>query len=658
MNRELKREHSRRSTQHRPALKGQRLSHSTQNPHRNFPGAQASTGIPAAAAAACALFAFQATANDSVLPLSVLPLSVPAKVLSTTGDDPASETVQTTMTPGVRPQPTLPGARLPQYQLGHRHRRIPADTELKNPRLRLILALTSRPILIDATITIDGEPYLTARERRIQQILKAAAEPAPPAALEPSESVTATEAASVTDTVEPNRETALSTTDQSADESAVSETPDSESTSVPEESSEAPEDAEPEAEPVSPPTVPAYRLPETVPERIRRYIAAKGEPVSADEVRWLLTKWIDGPVLLMLSDNFQRFRANQRPVFNVLDVNRDGTISSEEISGAVTAFEKCDFNRNDIIEYTELAKVAADPRLRNSQHAGPGKLIFRIPDAESAIATYQRIAARYASAEPGAAPLVPRFDASSNGRFDPEELAVLNAANPDLSFTISFNTSEPAESRIELTAAGPDIGAVGAARKSAAGSISLPIGGTTVSFAAVQSGASDQISIGAVNDGYPMLPVLDPNEDGRFTIRERRGLVKSLQSFDRNRDGRLTREETQATIRICFGLGPLVHRELIALREVNPNSESTVIVGPDWFKRMDRNGDNDISRNEFPGRAEHFQALDADNDELISAREALDFDAASSKPAEPASSGDSSTDSTTEETATKTGSSI
>ena len=35
---------------------------------------------------------------------------------------------------------------------------------------------------------------------------------------------------------------------------------------------------------------------------------------------------------------------------------------------------------------------------------------------------------------------------------------------------------------------------------------------------------SDQISIGAVNDGYPMLPDLDPNDDGRLTVRELRGV--------------------------------------------------------------------------------------------------------------------------------------
>ena len=192
----------------------------------------------------------------------------------------------------------------------------------------------------------------------------------------------------------------------------------------------------------------------------------------------------------------------------------------------------------------------------------------------------------------------------------------------------------------------------------AAGSISLPIGGTTVAFSAVQSDASDQISIGAINDGYPILPVIDPNEDGRFTIRERRKLVDSLLKFDRNLDGSLSTDETQATIRVCFGLGPQVHRELVALRQVNPKSNTPVVTGPDWFVRMDRNKDNDITDKEFSGTDEHFAELDTDRDALVSAQEALDYDRLNSEPSDaikpPDSSANKPAELPTKETAIET----
>lgn len=650
---EMKRGGVKNGSRSGPTSRGHELN-LTQTKVRSGAHSSVKTLFTAAIAASCAFATFCVTADDERKPLSV-----PVKILpSSQSNDTQDEMQNQAVMQRPRPQPTTPGGKLPQYQLGHHHRTLPTEAELNNPTLRLILALPAQPILIDAKITIDGRPYLMAREQRIQQILEDAAKPAavvtqPPVETDGETDTAAESVASNPGSVStPNSDDAAE--DSASEENASKEQSDSEADpEADDDPAEEEATEEPEEEPVAAPTVPEYSLPTSVADRVRRFVAATGEAATADEVRWLLTNWVDGPVLLMLNDNFQRFRANQRPVFNVLDADRDGTISAGELANAVSAFEKCDFNRNDIVEYTELARVASDPKLRKPQHSGPGKLIFRIPDERSAVAMYRRIAARYPAAKPGDSPLLPRFDVNANGKLDSEELAVLNAAKPDLSFTISFNTEDPGTSRIELTAAGPTLSDSSASDVDATGSIDLAIGGTTVSFSAVQSGKSDQVAIGAVNDGYPILPAIDPNEDGRFTIRERRGLIDSLLQFDENLDGSLSNNETQATIRVCFGLGPHVHRELVALRQVNPDSKTPVVTGPDWFVRMDRNGDNDVSSNEFPGRKEHFADLDTDRDALISAQEALDYDERNSQPASDVKPTEAPTDKTTEETATE-----
>ena len=44
--------------------------------------------------------------------------------------------------------------------------------------------------------------------------------------------------------------------------------------------------------------------------------------------------------------------------------------------------------------------------------------------------------------------------------------------------------------------------------------------------------------------------------------------------------------------------------------------------GPEWFRRMDRNQDGDVSPREFLGTSAQFATLDSDQDKLLSAAEA------------------------------------
>ena len=100
----------------------------------------------------------------------------------------------------------------------------------------------------------------------------------------------------------------------------------------------------------------------SVVERLRQSIELTGEAPSGDEVRWVLSNWVDGPTLLLLKDDFQRFRAHQRPEVVILDRDHDGIVSAAEIESAVRSFQECDLNRDGIIQFTEIARAAADVR--------------------------------------------------------------------------------------------------------------------------------------------------------------------------------------------------------------------------------------------------------------------------------------------------------
>jgi Ca2+-binding EF-hand superfamily protein len=493
-----------------------------------------------------------------------LPLETAVKMIRTAAPVTPPMMMRTSARPA--PAPTTPAAKYPQYRFDHQQNQQP---KAANPRIRFFLNLPTETLLVEARITIDDVPFAMVRQKRVERILRE---------LKVGKNIATTPA----------------------------------------------NDAEKRPpEPEHPAT--SFPTASNIIDRLRHTMDVTGEAPTAEEVDWLITRWIDGPSILPLNPNFQRFRANQRPEFVVLDRNRDSTISAEEMQVAERSFWECDLNQDGIIQFTEIATAAVDPRI-SAAEIESGDLIVFLPNDASDLEACQRLFTARSPGDDAVLTSVCRFDTNANGQFDAVELEAIRKKKPDLSLTIAFNSVSPEKSRLALTDVADQFKASMEQVTVDATGITLTLNGTPVCLAAVQMQPSDQISIGAVNDGYPILPSLDLNDDGRLTVRELRGLRDTLKSFDRNRDGALTLDEVRSPIRLGFGLGANVHRELLGMRSLHRKETAPSITGPEWFVRMDRNKDNDLTRSEFPGTDEQFRGLDADQDELISAEEALQFD--------------------------------
>jgi Ca2+-binding EF-hand superfamily protein len=138
-----------------------------------------------------------------------------------------------------------------------------------------------------------------------------------------------------------------------------------------------------------------------------------------------------------------------------------------------------------------------------------------------------------------------------------------------------------------------------------------------------------QVSMSIYSTGNGMFQVLDANSDGQLSPREMRSAWKRLGAMDRDKDGYITRSEfpQQFHLSVAQGSSGGFGRVVGAPGMGSMARPAGPLRGPLWFRKMDRNGDGDISRTEWLGTREDFDDADADRDDMLSADEAEAYDA-------------------------------
>ncbi len=134
--------------------------------------------------------------------------------------------------------------------------------------------------------------------------------------------------------------------------------------------------------------------------------------------------------------------------------------------------------------------------------------------------------------------------------------------------------------------------------------------------------ASTSCQATLVDTGNGFFQMLDTSDDGRISIRELRACEQRLVEVA-GEDNAINPSRLAKSFRIEFERGGVS----LFGRVDRPDAQIPTVplrsrVGPIWFQRMDRNGDGDLTWDEFLGPRDVFEQLDSDQDGLLDQTEA------------------------------------
>jgi hypothetical protein len=526
-----------------------------------------------------------------------------------------------------------------------------AEAERTDPWLRVVLLSRKRPLVIDLALLIDGKSFRDKRESWVEEIVASAKHgPEPPKAKpavdkkmkanaakdvtkndeagnkNPEEEGTktkakASETASTKSDKDDKETPKTADKDKKQDDATKTAKDDAKEKDADKEAKDADKDKKSKdkkkdddkdkPKPYDGPLAGVQsREAPTMRARLVDYMATNKTPLDPAEARWLIASWGAGPSVVFLDPALSWQRVGNAPLETYLDKDNDGGFSGEEIAQAETMLKKTDVDSNDVVDVNEIRRVE-----EHVPYTPPvsGYPLVVVLDANTNWAALEGTMTKL-------------YGARSK---DAHSLATRAA---DVTLEVRFGEHDQKAAGISILSVSPELSTSTSAVSATSDVITLDVDGDYVEFSGGTNGvlaeaeaAGSQIAIGAVFDGNPLLRLIDRDNNGRLTRRERQDLSALFASLDRDHDGSVSNAEVPIPIRFALTLGPHVH-ELLASPAPAARAMTTrpaAPTAPAWFTSMDKNNDGDLSRSEFLGTAEQFKQLDTNGDGLISVAEAL-----------------------------------
>jgi Ca2+-binding EF-hand superfamily protein len=305
------------------------------------------------------------------------------------------------------------------------------------------------------------------------------------------------------------------------------------------------------------------------------------------------------------------------------DINKDGVLSGAEIpfdaaitkrldtnnDGKLTQLELYQLNKlpPDIVVTMNHAKSVENSTIHITGASGtvlPQGIDVRSNQSNRAIVRIGRQTLDFTCAPPQMDATEDRFDAILNSVFSGEKVEIRESDLSGVSNQFLLVVFDAADRNDDGVLTRPELKHFLDLQKLIVGQsqqVSTSVSKPNL-FQMLDDNQDGKLGVRELRTAWERLIVLEP-EGAKFVTR---GILRPMASF------RLSTAET--TFFNDSGDGQSSNRRF-------PKKP----VGPRWFQFMDRNGDGDVSRNEFLGDEADFRKLDTNNDGLISWQEAEAF---------------------------------
>lgn len=368
----------------------------------------------------------------------------------------------------------------------------------------------------------------------------------------------------------------------------------------------------------------------------------------------------------------------------LLDLDADGLLGEKEIAAAAERLKTRDADDNDLLYPEEISRVVSQQA--QLQAGQPALLLGPVATADSLFAA---LSERYKNADGDmiharftAIPsLFAALDQNSNGILAKDEVLGLNDVQPHVELTVDLGnqgarglafksvaaeltkTSESAENAlVELpgvrlsfvanrqtpqvmnfeqnakayltrfdannngyleTSEVPENVAQQVAMWDENEDGKVYVEEITASYARQFAPQASQVVANVASQGNSLFQTLDQTGDGRLSLREMRVASQQILALDKDADQQISLREIPATFTVTFAMGnPGYSQRVVQVGMPGAGPPASKGSGPEWFIRMDRNGDGDVTLKEFLGDEAEFKQLDTNTDGFIEAKEA------------------------------------